>query len=119
MNFHDFYEPPFFSDEAYVWSNNGNLALMIADISKDNTAVLDRLCHILNGDMVSAKSPELEYKAPEILLNGRAFLVIRGRGSLVESITDTDESACKIQNDFAQWVIRKLKGHDTTVEHRC
>lgn len=117
MNFLEFYEPPFFSDDTYVWTNNGHLALMIADVSKDNTAVLDRLCHILNGDMVPAKSPDLEYKAPEIMLNGKTFLVVRGRGSLVENFTNGDESACKIQNDFAHWVISKLQGHDTTVEH--
>lgn len=115
MKFLEFYEPPFFSDDTYVWTNNGHLALMIADVSKDNTAVLDRLCHILNGDMVPAKSPVLEYKAPEILLNGKAFLVVRGRGSLVENFTSGDESACKIQNDFAHWVISKLQEHDTTV----
>ena len=99
MKFLEFYEPPFFSDDTYVWTNNG------------------RLCHILNGDMVPAKSPDLEYKAPEILLNGKTFLVVRGRGSLVENFTNGDESACKIQNDFAHWVISKLQGHDTTVEH--
>lgn len=117
MKFLEFYEPPFFSDDTYVWTNNGHLALMIADVSKDNTAVLDRLCHILNGDMVPTKSPVLEYKAPEILLNGKTFLVVRGRGSLVENFTNSDDSACKIQNDFALWVISKLQGHDTTVEH--
>lgn len=117
MKFLEFYEPPFFSDDTYVWTNNGHLALMIADISKDNTAVLDRLCHILNGDMVPAKSPDLEYQAPEIMLNGKTFLVVRGRGSLVGNFTNGDESACKIQNDFAHWVISKLQGHDTTVEH--
>lgn len=117
MKFLEFYEPPFFSDDTYVWTNNGHLALMIADVSKDNTAVLDRLCHILNGDMVPAKSPDLEYKAPEILLNGKIFLVVRGRGELTENFTDSDEKACEIQNDFAYWVISKLMGHDTTVEH--
>lgn len=96
MKFLEFYEPPFFSDDTYVWTNNGHLALMIADVSKDNTTVLDRLCHILNGDMVPAKSPDLEYKAPEIMLNGKTFLVVRGRGSLVENFTNGDESACKI-----------------------
>ncbi len=117
MKFLEFYEPPFFSDDTYVWTNNEHLALMIADVSKDNTAVLDRLCHILNGDMVPAKSPDLEYKAPEILLNGKTFLVVRGRGELTENFTDSDEEACEIQNDFAHWVISKLLGHDTTVEH--
>ena len=117
MKFLEFYEPPFFSDDTYVWTNNGHLALMIADVSKDNTTVLDRLCHILNGDMVPAKSPDLEYQAPEIILNGKTFLVVRGRGSLVENFTNGDESACKIQNDFAHWVISKPPGHDTTVEH--
>lgn len=119
MNFLEFYEPPFFSDEAFVWSNNGNLALMVADGGKDNTAVLDRLCHILNGNIVPAKSPVLEYKAPEILLNGKSFLVLRGHGTLVETYNVSDEYACKIQSDFAYWVIGKLQGHDTTVEHRC
>lgn len=116
MNFLDFYERPFYSDEAYVWSNNGNLALMITDVTKDNTAVLDRLCHILNGDMVPSKSPEVEYRAPEILLNGKTFLVVRGRGTLIDDFSESDESACKIQDDFAHWVIHKLQGHDTTIE---
>lgn len=116
MNFLEFYEPPFFSDELYVWSNNGNLALMINDLAKDNTAVLDRLCHILNGEIKPSKVPDLTYQAPEILLNGKPFLTIRGWGALMENFADSEVSACKVQDEFAQWVIGKLKGHDTTLE---
>ncbi len=107
MTFREFYEPPFYSDGVYVWSNNGHMALMAATLDHNIEAMLDRLCQILNDEQTSTKNPNLTYSTPEILMNGKPFLTVRGWGAL-KSLCSTPEDAAKIQDDFAEWVITKL-----------
>lgn len=114
MVFLSFYEPPFYSDGVFVWSNNGNMALMANDLSKNNDTLLKRMCHILNDEEKPVKIPQLSYSAPEILIDGKKFLTVRGWGSLIR-FAGTLEAATQIQDDFAQWVIKKLRGNDTVV----
>lgn len=115
MTFLEFYEPPFYTDGIFVWSNNGHMALMADDLDKDCEALLSRLCDILNGNIYPDKDPDLTYQAPNILLNGNLFLTIRGWGSLIADAGLTENAACEIQDNFANWVIEKLHGHDSPV----
>ncbi|TFU92420.1 hypothetical protein E4T81_12585 [Barnesiella sp. WM24] len=114
MDFLSFYEPPFYSDGVFVWSNNGNMALMANDLSRDNDALLKRMCHILNDEEKPVKIPQLSYSAPEILLDGKKFLTVRGWGALTR-FAGSPEAATQIQDAFAHWVIKKLRGNDTVV----
>lgn len=85
------------------------MALMVDDIEKDSAALLNRICEILNGERNPTKATDLSYNAPDILLNGTPFLVVRGWGTLMAD-EFAEKDAMKIQDDFAQWVISKLTG---------
>lgn len=85
------------------------MALMAADLSDNSDSLLQRTCEILNGTAKPQKVPNLKYSAPEILLNGKPFLIIRGWGSLKAS-GFSEADAAKIQDEFGAWVIDKLCG---------
>ena len=108
MTFRDFYKPPFRSDGYFIWSSNDEMALMISEDKDDSVRLLNRVCDILNDNTRSNKVPELSYVAPEIFMNGKSFLTIRGWGSLIHKASNEEEAA-KIQDDFAHWVITKLQ----------
>ena len=108
MTFRDFYKPPFKSDGYFIWSSNDEMALMTTEDNKGSDRLLNRVCDILNDNARSNKVPELSYVAPEILMNGKPFLTVRGWGSLIHKASNEEEAA-KIQDDFALWVITKLQ----------
>lgn len=85
------------------------MALMVDDLEKDCDALLSRTCEILNGERTPSKTPELSYAAPDILLNGKPFLVVRGWGSL-KADGFSEKDAILVQDEFAEWVISKLGG---------
>lgn len=89
------------------------MALMANDLSRNNDALLKRMCHILNDVEKPVKIPQLSYSAPEILIDGKKFLTVRGWGALIH-FAGTIEAAVQIQDAFAKWVIEKLRGNDTT-----
>lgn len=113
MDFKSFYKPPFSTDGVFVWTaDEEHMALMIEDENaKEPEALLQRVCDILNGEVKPNKPVNLVYEAPNILMNGKPFLTIRGWGDLTTSpdISGPDEAAL-IEDDFAEWVISKLQG---------
>ena len=109
MTFSEFYEAPFWTDGVFLWSNNGNMALMASDLSDNSDSLLQRTCEILNGAAKPQKVPSLKYRGPDILLNNKPFLIIRGWGSL-KALGLSEEDAAKIQDEFGAWVIDKLCG---------
>lgn len=109
MNALDFYQPSFYSDGVYIWTSNGVMALMICDeIAKDPELLLQRTCDILNEEATPTNQVELTYDPPTILLRGKPFLVVRGWG-ILKSDGFSPSDAAKIQDEFAMWVIDKLK----------
>lgn len=113
MDFKKVYPAPFKTDGVYVWSSPGadgfeTMALMLYEsLDEQGEAILNRIVQLLNGDAKPNKPQLLSYSAPEILLNGEPFLVVRGWGYL-QTATKTNAEAAKIQDDFAAWVIDKL-----------
>ncbi len=110
MTFLEFYEPPFWTDGVFIWSNNGHMALMMDDLSENSDSILQRTCEILNGTSKPQKVPTLEYRGPDILLNGNSFLTIRGWGELTGALGMTFEEASALQDEFGAWIIDKLQG---------
>lgn len=107
MIFSEFYEPPFWTDGVFYleqqWQYvlNGKPAL---------DSILQRTCEILNGTEKPQKVPALEYRGPDILLNGSVFLTVRGWGTLTGAFGLSLDAANKVQDEFGAWVIQKLKG---------
>ena len=108
--FSEFYEPPFWTDGVFIWSNNGNMSLMANQLSERSDSILQRTCEILNGTEKPQKVPALEYRGPDILLNGSVFLTVRGLGTLTGAFGLSLDAANKVQDEFGAWVIQKLKG---------
>lgn len=109
MIFSEFYEPPFWTDGVFIWSNNGNMSLMANQLSERSDSILQRTCEILNGTEKPQKVPALEYRGPDILLNGSVFLTVRGLGTLTGAFGLSLDAANKVQDEFGAWVIQKLK----------
>lgn len=106
------YRREFWTDGVFVWSSNGVMALMVADDVENFEQIMERVCNLLNEKVTTSKTPELTYDAPEILLNGKPSLIVRGWGHLtgVGGLNLPEEEAAKIQDEFAAWVISKLTG---------
>lgn len=106
----EIYKPPFTSDGCYVWSANNVMSLMVADTVDNSEALLQRVCDLLNGTVATDKKPVITYYGPEILLNGKVFLVVRGWGHLTGSggLALPAEEATSIQDEFARFVMSRL-----------
>lgn len=106
----EIYKPPFTSDGCYVWSANNVMSLMVADAVDNSESLLERVCELLNGTSTTDNKAALSYDAPEILLNGKVFLVVRGWWHLTGGggLALPAEEASAIQDEFARFVISKL-----------
>lgn len=83
---------------------------MVADHIEKGEALLERVCALLNGEAETKKKPALTYNAPEILLDGKPYIVIRGWWYLTGGggLNLPAEEAGAIQDEFAQFVISRL-----------
>lgn len=110
MNALDIYKPPFTTDGCFVWSANNVMSLMAAGTVENSEALLQRVCDLLNGTVATDKKPVITYDGPEILLNGKVFLVVRGWGHLTGSggLALPAEEATSIQDEFARFVMSRL-----------
>lgn len=110
MNALDIYKPPFTTDGCFVWAANNVMSLMAAGTVENSEALLQRVCDLLNGTVTTDKRPALSYDCPEILLNGKTFLVVRGWGHLTGSgaLALPAEEATVIQDEFAKFVMSRL-----------
>lgn len=114
----EFYHGPFTTDGAFIYSANGNMALMIADLSEKSEAIMERTCKILNDEILPHKAVDMEYKSAGIYLNGREFLVIRGRDMLTNAavLNLPQDEAMRMQDEFGEWVTMKLSSYDKSVK---
>lgn len=108
----EIYKPPFKSDGVFIWSDNDVMSLMNASDYDNSDEMMNKLADILNGKRTPAGSKGYTYSAPEILLDGKPLLVVRGWGHLTGqgSLNLDHKVAAGIQDKFANWVISKLKG---------
>lgn len=83
---------------------------MAAGTVENSEALLQRVCDLLNGTVATDKKPVITYDGPEILLNGKVFLVVRGWGHLTGSggLALPAEEATSIQDEFAIFVMSRL-----------
>lgn len=110
----EFYHGPLTTDGAFIYSADGNMALMMAELTEKCEAIMKRTCKILNDELLPQRAANVEYKSGTIFLNGRSFLIIRGWGYLtgVGGLNLPPEEAAKIQDGFGEWVALKLSSYD-------
>lgn len=106
-----FFAGPYRTDGVYVFTQSGNMALMIADLYHVD-GLLGRVCDILNGKCVPNKPVNAVYSDSCIYLNGEAFLEVRGWGALTSPYRFNlpPEVAARLQDEFGEWVASKLSG---------
>ena len=111
MDFLKYYNPPFrINDwcEIYVMDKNSGVTFNILseDISK-----IRLILNIINGEQSTNNFKDAYHKNGVIYVDGEGCLLIRGWGRLIGTYSLTNEEACKAQDEFADWVVNKLKNN--------
>lgn len=112
LTFKDVYKLPLKIDKHcpfYTYSANG---VMTFDNLIEEEDTLNDILAILNGDVKTFITNEVTYYRGEIKIDNKPIFEVRGWGYLTGHCTlrlSYDEAA-KIQDDFGNWVVNKLKG---------
>lgn len=111
MTAQDVYKAPFHTDGTMIWSADNVMALMAGDNFHDPRKLLERTCQILNGEVQSNGNPGISYFNGEIFNGAQLLLVVRGFKHLTSSggLSLSLESALKLQDEFGEWVCKKLR----------
>jgi len=113
----EFYTLPFADDGGcgYIYDDKENFAFMIIpNLSEQQvTKILLSLNSENHNPLVYKEKFTLEYikEIVTINMNGKPFIVIRGWGNLTSPNCHnlSDKEAIKIQDDLANWIIKKLQ----------
>lgn len=112
LTFKDVYQLPLSEDEysmTYIWSSN---RVMTFNILISNKEIITELLAIINGESTKKVSKEVTYEDGYIKIDGNPIFLLRGWGHLTGcgALNLPAEKAANIQDDFANWVVNKLKG---------
>lgn len=105
----EIYKLPFHVSGPYIFSSNGVMALTSVN---DDCEFMERVCCELNEEYLGlARWENVESKGQYILADGKPILIIRGWGHLTGcgALNLPSEEAAKIQDDFRDWIISKLR----------
>ena len=106
MNFKDIYKKPFELDEynLYVWTKN---RVMIFTRVTRNEDLVKRIINKLNDS--SEEIFNVSFEDGYICINNEPVLLMRSWGHLTGGLGLDNPKAAKIQDDFCNWVVKKLK----------
>lgn len=116
MDFKDIFKAPYSTDDygLYVFDKEDNICLdYYSDRIDYNPDITKQLCSLLNGE-----SDTFEHKIKEyvknandcfIILENSDVITVRGWGYLTGVLKLSNKDAAKIQDDFLDWVINKIK----------
>lgn len=113
LTFKDVYKLPLTFDEwtmTYIWTANGIMAFNCLIREKETR---DKILGILNGTLNNKITDEVTYEGGYIKVAGNSILLLRGWGQHLTgcgALNSPPKQAAKIQDDFANWVVNKLKG---------
>ena len=113
--FDEFYKPPYKNDWGIVFSSNGNWAWTFKNTLKGNQERLMNMIQedsepLLNKDLLFHEGGEIFQKS-ENGMQRHMIMQIRGWGALTGTgggLGLDPEVACKIQDDFCDWLISKI-----------
>lgn len=111
LTFKEVYKLPLRDDFSmcYIWSANH---VMTFNKLIDNSEIIKEILAILNGESTKKVKADVTYEEGYIKIDGHPILLLRGWGYLTGcgALNLPEEKAAKIQDDFANWVVNKLKG---------
>lgn len=112
IKWEDIWKKPFIADEPYIKSSNRRFALMLIRCidGLDSDGSLNMICDILNGKR-NSEFIDVRYESCQIFIDGHLTLMVRGWGYLtgISALNLNREFAAKLQDDFGQFVVEKLK----------
>ena len=119
LTFKDVYQLPLRFDEytrIYILSKNNVITFnQLVGYRDSDFIYLQKLIDIINGD-TNEVVKDAEYIVDEghIRIDGKPVFLLRGWGHLtgVGALNLDSKTAAKIQDDFAKWVVNKLKGNE-------
>lgn len=115
--FRKFYKLPLYVDnfcESYVWTSDNEMAFNYLDCNKIDSGELSEINNIvgkLNNNNTIQFDATLNEKDNTIInINGIPKIMIRGWGNLTAPSCHnlSIEDATKVQNNFIDWIIKKL-----------
>lgn len=116
MNFKDIFKAPFATDDygLYVFDKEFNICLDYYSSRIDyNPDITKQLCALLNGesDTFEHKIKEYVKNATDcfVMLENGDTITVRSWGYLTGVLKLSDKDAAKIQDDFLDWVVNKIK----------
>lgn len=112
LTFKDVYREPFHICEfcpIYVFSAND---VTTFNVITEDADVISDILGIINGNSKKKMSDNVAFEDGYILIDREPVLLVRGWGHLTGcgALNLPVEKAAKIQDDFANWVVNKLKG---------
>jgi hypothetical protein len=117
MDFKEIYKAPFENTWGIVFSSTEVWSLDFVRTTDLGEFLQDRIVKALNSEEHKGFYPEddIEYLGTlgdaEILYQGNPIMKIRGWGHLtgIGGLNLDTEKAAKIQDDFGEWIVEKLK----------
>ena len=109
MDFREIYFPPFSTDETglFIRSANGVKAFTVA--ANDPKKEADNVVAVLNDTGGEKYADLMIFGDCKIITRHASVLVTRGLGHLIGSQNMLLEDAYRLQDEFMEWVIKKLK----------
>jgi hypothetical protein len=116
-SFAKYYEMPLRVDEYcpfYIWTKDNEMAFNYLDESKlnnEDTSEVISIVNAINGYEPGCFNASIHPEHKDIIqIDGVDKLLIRGWGNLTArgSHNLSTKEACKIQDDFAKWIVEQL-----------
>lgn len=109
-DFKEIYTPPFENQwNSYFFSFNGVMSFSLLAYDDE---LLSRIEKCLNSETPVKVSDNVEKDEIFIKIDGKKILLARGWGHLtgIGALNLPTDIAAKVQDDFIDWTVRKLKG---------
>lgn len=105
----EIYKPPFHRSDPYIFSSNGVMAFVI--LTQDDE-LIDGILNAINEEDEHLNLDGITCNSIFILKDGKSILMVRGWGHLTGcgALKLWDKEAIIIQDEFRDWVVRKISG---------
>ena len=110
MNFDEIYKPPF-HEVLDFWVYTQGDVRCFDWIARVDSRTRKELIRILNGNSKKRVKHEVKYDKGIVSIKGVNIIRIRGWGHLTGcgALNLPPEEAIEIQDDFGEWIVKKLK----------